>query len=241
MTQKRYKHIFFDLDNTLWDFTTNSYHALKIAFNEFKIERQYADYDYFYEVYTRNNKMLWRDYRLKKVVKKELIKLRFQNTFDELGIKRIDPRDFNEYYLNEMPKQKALIDGVPELLDYLKSKRYYLYIITNGFREVQHKKLKNSGLTEYFTRIYISEDIKIPKPGYEIFEYAVKSANARKNNSIMVGDDIESDIKGANNFGIDAVHFCREKSDRIKIQNYEFLSANMVYSIKSIGELKSFL
>ncbi len=223
--KKKYTHIFFDLDNTLWDFEKNSYLAMQEVFRSFNILPYRIDFDVFFQCYSKHNRFLWESYRNKKITKKELTKKRFQDTFDELGIKGIDAEEMNANYLREMPKQKKLFEGVPEVMDYLKKKNYQLFIITNGFKEVQHKKLVNSGIAKYFVKIFVSEDVKAPKPSTVIFEYAIKSSNARKSQSLMVGDDWETDIMGARKYGIDSAYLNnsgdREKTD-IGRQNLPF-------------------
>jgi len=203
---KKYTHIFFDLDNTLWDFGKNSRNAMHVTFHRLNLNGL-CDFDLFFETYTKHNHALWESYRKNEVGKKELTRLRFQNTFTELGMKALNPDEMNTLYLNEMPKQKILNDGVIEILNYLKKKRYQLNIITNGFKEVQREKIETSGLKPFFDKIFISEEIKSPKPEREIFEYSIKSANAKKSCSIMVGDDWEVDVLGAVNYGIDAIHY----------------------------------
>ena len=116
-----------------------------------------------------------------------------------------------------------------------------LFVITNGFKEVQKDKLNNSGLLHYFSRVFISEDIKAPKPNIEIFEYAIKSSNARKKNSLVVGDDWESDITGALNFGIDAVYFCPSDNCTVPSDNGRIYKRNMVYSINALSGLYNIL
>lgn len=210
--KKKYTHIFFDLDNTLWDFENNSRVAMRKTFNHFGIKETVDDFEAFFEVYLKNNKNLWMGYRKKLVKKKDLVKRRFQETFDELHIEGLKPDEVNDFYLNEMPNQNILLDNAIEVLSYLQVKGYKMYIITNGFKEVQHQKIKNSGLSTYFSKIFISEEIKTPKPGRAIFEYAIKSANAKKDKCIMIGDDWDVDIMGALSFGIDAVHINRKKN-----------------------------
>jgi putative hydrolase of the HAD superfamily len=203
---KKYTHIFFDLDNTLWDFETNSRNAMYFLFHQLNLNAV-CDFNLFFETYSKHNDALWESYRNKEVVKKELTRLRFQNTFNEIDINGVDADEMNTQYLKELPKQKILNDGVMEILNYLKSKRYHLNIITNGFKEVQHEKIETSGLKPFFDKIFISEEIKSPKPERGIFEYSIKSSNAKKINSIMIGDDWEVDVMGAVNYGIDAVHY----------------------------------
>ena len=204
--KKTYTHIFFDLDNTLWDFETNSRNAMQIIFQKLNLGHM-CDFNLFFETYTRHNDSLWLSYRNNGLIKKDLTRLRFQNTFDDLEIKGIVAEEMNELYLKEMPNQKILNDGVIEILNYLKKKRYQLNIITNGFSEVQRKKIETSGLNPFFDKIFISGEIKSPKPERGIFEYSIKSSNAKKMNSIMIGDDWDVDVLGAVNYGIDAVHY----------------------------------
>jgi putative hydrolase of the HAD superfamily len=239
--KKKYQYIFFDLDNTLWDFNENSYYAMQEAYFYFNISEQEVSYQTFHEVYIKFNHYFWQEYRNKTILKKDLIRLRFEKTFEELMIIEIDPLEMNNYYLSLMPNQKKLVDGTEHILDYLKSKGCSLYIITNGFREVQHKKMENSGLTQYFSKVFISEAVKSPKPSKEIFEYAIKSANAKKSSSIMVGDDLETDVDGALDFGMDAVHFCPFLPHKKENNFYENRNSRFLYRIKRLEELKKII
>lgn len=232
--KKKYKHIFFDLDNTLWDFKKNSRLAMFSTFSFFQIKQ--IQFGQFYEVYEKHNNQAWNDYREKKVSKKELIVSRFQKTFDELGINDIDPLLMNTHYLNEMPKQKELVEGALNLLEKLAAKGLKLYIITNGFKEVQHKKLESSGIKKYFKRIYISEEVKTPKPGKEIFEYAIKSSNAKKTQSLMVGDDYEVDVMGAIHFGIDAVYYSKQ-NEAVKQRDGKFC----IFQVNDLVQIEKLL
>ncbi|WP_319502029.1 YjjG family noncanonical pyrimidine nucleotidase [uncultured Draconibacterium sp.] len=215
--RKKYTHLFFDLDNTLWDFNTNSRYAMQETFRILQLEKSGVNFDAFFETYSKHNHDLWTAYRKKAIRKKELTRQRFQLTFDSFTINHLDALAMNDLYLQEMPKQSHLIDGAKEILDYAKLKGYRLFIITNGFKEVQHEKLKRAGLAAYFEKVFISEEIKMPKPSREIFEHAIKSSNAKKKNSLMIGDDWDVDICGATNFGIDAVYFNRLKQPLNKL------------------------
>ena len=237
---KKYTHIFFDLDNTLWDFETNSRNAMHFIFNQYKLDKV-CDFNLFFETYSRHNDALWESYRNKEVVKKELTRQRFQNTFTELGMNGVDANDMNNRYLAEMPNQKLLNEGVTKILSYLKKKRYHLNIITNGFKEVQRKKVETSGLKPFFDKIFISEEIKSPKPEHDIFEYSIKSSNAKKNNSIMVGDDWDVDVLGAVNYGIDAVHYQRSHQENLTDVSYLINSSCSVYKTGEMSHLCSIL
>lgn len=199
-----YKHLFFDLDNTIWDFDLNSYHALREVYDHYGLPQ--SEYETFNQLYNRNNDKLWDLYRKHEITKAELAASRFSLTFTELGITGIEGAEFNHRYLDRMPHQTRLCLGARELLDGL-APWFKMHIITNGFVEVQHKKLVNSDLAKYFTHVFISEELKSPKPAPEIYHHALKTANARKRESLMIGDSWEVDIIGAMNVGIDQIHF----------------------------------
>ena len=204
--QKKYSHIFFDIDNTLWDFKKNSRLAMQTTFNRLMTDSD-VSFDAFFTVFSKHNKLLWEGYHNRQITKNELTRKRFELTFEELSIEHTDSIKMNECYLAETPKQKHLNDGVVEILEYLKQKGYYLSIISNGFSDVQAQKLEVSGISGFFSSIFISEDVKTPKPGKKIFEIAIKSTNAKKSKSIMIGDDWELDILGAYNYGIDSIYY----------------------------------
>lgn len=239
--KKRYTHIFFDLDNTLWDFEKNSRVAMQSTFNHFIFDSFKIDFNTFLKVYSKHNDALWMNYRKKEMGKKELVRRRFQDTLSELKICGVDPEQMNIFYLNEMPKQKLLYPGVLEILEYLKNKHYQLFIITNGFTEVQHRKIESSGLKTFFKKVFTSEEVKTPKPGREIFEYAVKSVNAKKINSLMIGDDWEVDVRGAIDFGIDAVYFANKKNIEFEVLPGSIEANTKIFRIGSVNQLYSIL
>lgn len=236
---KKYTHLFFDLDNTLWDFQQNSKLSMEITFHSFGIGNQNIDFDEFYNVYSEINHLLWVAYRNKEISKKELTHKRFQLTFDQLEITGIDAEKMNSAYLTEMPKQKVLQPGTIDVLEYLKKGRYKLFIITNGFSEVQHKKLQSSGLAPYFEKVFISEELKCPKPGRLIFEHAIKSTNAKKSRSLMIGDDLDVDILGALKFGIDSVYYSVGNGDIVNFGSNKHKKT--LYCISCLLELKKIL
>ena len=232
---KKYETIFFDLDNTLWDFEKNSLEAMKLTCEKLNVCKGNNEFDRFYKVYLKHNENLWNDYRTKIITKKELVFKRFKLTFDELEILDPDPVLANEIYLSLMPYQTVLSKGVVDVLEYLKFKGYDLHIITNGFSEVQIKKLENSGIHGYFRKIFISEEILATKPENKIFEHALKSSNARKKKSLMIGDDWETDILGAVNFGMDAVHVSSENKSILSKKQY---AGQLIFQINELKEIK---
>lgn len=204
---KTYKHLFFDLDNTLWDFKANSREAFYGIFMAEGLLDRIPDFDRFLEVYEKHNEFLWLEYRKGKMKKDTMRTERMALTFREMGITDPDlPRIIGELYLQEAPKKSNVFPGVHETLHYL-SLRYKLYILTNGFAEVQVQKIDNSRLHPYFTKLFMAEMVGYQKPDKRFFEYAIKSVHAHKQECLMVGDDPEADIRGAYNAGIDQVYF----------------------------------
>ena len=207
VTQKKYTHLFFDLDNTIWDFDSNSFDALYVALNKIELLDKIGSYNDFYKIYSVVNEQLWASYREGKMTKSILRVQRFEESFEKNGTPLPGMgRIVNDAYLAEMPGMTKLVDGARELLDYLYG-NYEMAIITNGFKEVQYDKINQSGLAKYFKKLFISEEIGAQKPKKEIFEYAIKSMNARKKSSLMIGDSWEADIEGAMKFGIDQIYY----------------------------------
>lgn len=240
MNKKKYTHLFFDLDNTLWDFEENSRGAMKQTFSHFHLDA-HVRFDRFFDVYTHNNTQLWDDYRKGNLIQNELTRLRFLQTLSAFGIEGVCPDEMNAIYLARMAEQEQLVSGAREVLDYLKLKGYHLFIVTNGFSEVQHKKMDVTGLSHYFSRVFISEEVKAPKPSREIFDYAIMSANARKKSSLMIGDDLDVDVAGALHAGIDAVWYQPALQDHNRTAELKPKTGQSVYPIQSLKELKALL
>ena len=204
---KKYTHLFFDLDNTIWDFNSNSFEALYVALDKLQLLGLIGSYDVFFNIYSEVNERLWDLYRQGAMTKKVLSVQRFEESFEKNGTPLIiGGAVVNAAYLSEMPLQTKLVEGARKVLDYLHG-RYDVAIITNGFKEVQYDKIRKSELSKYFRKIFISEEIGAQKPGKQIFEYAIKSMNAPKKSTLMIGDSWDADILGAMNFGIDQVYF----------------------------------
>ncbi len=237
---KKYTHLFFDLDNTLWDFRLNSRQAIYETFLYFNLDGRGLDFDEFFNTYSAHNDRLWQQYRKKEIHKNELKRQRFQKTFDDLSIEGIDAVQMNDHYLGVMPLQTILIEGALDVLSVLKKRNYRLFIITNGFSEVQHKKMQNSGLASFFEKVFISEEVKTPKPGREIFDYAITSTNAKKTKSLMIGDDWEVDVMGAVNNGINAIYF-NPKFIKNYTKNGILGVDNGVFEINKLTELLNYL
>lgn len=197
--------IFFDLDHTLWDFERNSALTFQKIFHEAEIEVSLSK---FLEVYVPLNLAFWKLYRENKINKTELRYQRLKTTFDSIGYEINDEviDILSAAYITNLAAYNNLLPNTVEILNYLKPK-YKLHIITNGFEEVQTRKLVNSNISGYFNQIINSEMAGVKKPNPEIFELALQKANTRADRSLMVGDNIEADILGAKAVGFHALHF----------------------------------
>ena len=197
--------VFFDLDHTLWDFERNSAMAFSKVLSANDIAIRLED---FLEHYVPLNFLYWEKYRREEVTQNELRYGRLKDTFDLLGHKIGDEliNKLSNEYISHLPENNHLFDGAIEILDYLSAK-YRLHIITNGFHEVQFRKINNSSIGHYFQTVTNSEMAGVKKPNPLIFEFALNLANAKKENCIMIGDCIDADVGGALNFGIDAILF----------------------------------
>ncbi len=203
-----YKHLFFDLDHTIWDFDKNAeetLHELYHLYNLNHLGLQSADQ--FIEVYTHNNHQLWAQYHLGKISKEVLRETRFSKTFIDMGVSPDHiPDQFENDYVTICPTKMNLFPQAHETLSYLREK-YTLHLISNGFKESTEMKVSKTGLSDYFTTVVISEVVGYNKPDKAIFEYALNGADAGVSESLMIGDSIEADIRGAQAFGMKAIYF----------------------------------
>jgi len=228
MHRQNISDIFFDLDHTLWDFEKNSALTFQKIFTEVEIDVNLPE---FLEVYVPVNLAFWKLYREDKIKKPELRYQRLKTTFDAI---QYDIKDeviniLSTEYITNLAAFNNLLPNTVEILNYLKPK-YRLHIITNGFEEVQTRKLVNSNIFEYFDQVINSEMAGVKKPNPEIFELALKKANTAADKSLMVGDNIEADILGAKAVGFHALHInahndpkhehCAMIDDLREIKNY---------------------
>lgn len=221
--------VFFDLDHTLWDFEKNSALAFATVFETRKIA---IDMPHFLQYYVPINREYWERYRKDEITQKQLRYGRLKDAFDKIDYTISD--DMIELlaveYIHYLPKFNYLYEGTIELLDYLKPK-YNLHIITNGFAEIQGNKLDNSYITHYFKTVTNSDMAGVKKPNQKIFEFALNLAQAKKENSIMIGDCIEADVQGALDAGLDAVFF----------NEYNVPVKNAIKQVNHLLELKKIL
>ena len=224
------QHVFFDLDHTLWDFEKNSDLTFHKVFDKQQVQVNLQD---FLTVYKPLNREFWKLYREEKISKELLRYQRLKKAFDAINYSISDTLiDIIAIeYIEFLPHFNHLFEHTFEVLDYLKPK-YQLHIITNGFEEIQTKKMHSSNIHHYFDKIITSESVGVKKPNPKVFEHAIQVANARIENSIMIGDSVEADIEGALQVGMKAIH-CNFEGEEIKPTNFK--------SITSLLEIKQYL
>jgi putative hydrolase of the HAD superfamily len=230
----KYKHLFFDLDHTIWDFDANARATLEQLHIDLDlVSKGVHDFEKFHLNYLQHNEKLWARYRNGYIKQEELRLKRMWLTL--LDFKIADEalaRQLSELFLQLLPARTILFPDTTEVLTYLEEKGYQLHLITNGFEKTQYSKLKHSGLRHFFREIITSESSGSIKPQKEIFYYAMNKAGADVSESIMIGDSIEVDIMGAKNVGMDQVHV-----------NYNDSLQEIIptYTVKHLKELKEFL
>ncbi len=221
------KHIFFDLDRTLWDFDRNSEMALRQIFEAEKFFPQIESFERFHKVYIQQNAHLWKLYGKGKIKKEDLRYERFRATLNKFKIRDEQViRRIGDAYVTISPKQTRLFPNAIETLRELKKMGFNLHIITNGFQEVQHVKLENCGMYPFFDVIVCSEVIGKNKPDPAIFKYAMKEAAAAPVDSLMIGDDYHIDVAGALQVGMHAIHFNPEGRNRY---NYDWMISDLAH------------
>ncbi|MDC6366564.1 MULTISPECIES: YjjG family noncanonical pyrimidine nucleotidase [Flavobacteriaceae] len=228
MFKDQISDIFFDLDHTLWDFEKNSALTFQKIISKNQLDINVED---FLKVYTPINLEYWKLYRENQVSKSELRYQRLKRSFDAIG-SMVSDEQINvlaDEYIIYLSTFTNLISGAVEVLEYLNPK-YHLHIITNGFQEVQVKKLKGGNIHHYFNEIVDSETAGVKKPHPQIFEMALQLAKVNPKNALMVGDNLEADIIGAVSVGMNALHFNFHKES----EHGKCKMINNLFEIKSI-------
>jgi len=228
-----YDTIFLDLDHTLWDFNKNSQEALtEIAAKHQFLNKGIPSLEDFLKEYFIINELLWEEYRKNNISKETLRYDRFYQ-----ALKKFDIDDFElataigNDYVNSAPYKTNLFPHAIQVLNYLKGK-YNLHIITNGFEETQHLKLKNSKIDHYFDHVITSERSGFKKPDERMFHFSLQLTNAKPETSIMIGDSLEADVLGAKNVGMHQVYFNPE------LRRHD---EKLTYEVKGLKELMEIL
>lgn len=227
----KYKSLFIDLDDTLWDTCHNNKECLKEIYTDYHFNRYYFSFEAFYDEYMPNNNRLWEQYRNHEIDRHTLIVERFRYVLRPLGIGDVETvLKINRDFLQRTTTKTRLIPGAVELLKYLRPS-YRMFILSNGFREVQSQKIIHSGLASYFERMVLSEDANIQKPHKGIFDFALKNTNSRRVETLMIGDSWDADIVGARNAGIDQLWF---NPGNLPVRDF-----TPTYTVQSLYEIKN--
>ena len=208
----KYKDIFIDFDDTLYDTHGNAVIALSETFECFHLDRYFEDPQVFYDAYWTANIDLWTQYAKGEITRDYLIVERFRRPLsvgEGIEVTKELCLEMSDKFLDFCASKPGVIDGAHELMDFLKRKGYRMHMCSNGFHEVQYKKLDACGLRDYFDTIILSEDAGVNKPAKAYFDYALKVSGANRETTLMIGDNLQSDILGALNAGLDAMLFNR--------------------------------
>ncbi len=230
---RRYKNLFFDLDDTLWAFSLNARDTFEEMYHKYNYERYFDSFTHFYELYELRNVELWAEYGNGKVTKEELNRQRFLYPLDAVGARDEElSKAFADSFFAVIPTKEKLMPHARETLELLSS-HYNLYILSNGFQELQCRKMRSSGIDVYFKKVVLSDDIGVLKPWPEIFHFALSATQSELKDSLMIGDSWENDIQGAKGVGMHQIFYdVKRKSD---------LPFQPTYHIYDLRELASLL
>lgn len=228
-----YKNLFFDLDDTLWAFSLNARDTYEEMYRKYGYERFFDSFEHYYSLYTHRNLELWTEYANGEVTKEELNRQRYLYPLEMVGAGDAAlAKAYETDALSTIPTKSKLMPHAREVLDYL-SGRYNLYILSNGFQELQYHKMRSSGIDKYFKKIVLSDDIGILKPWPEIFYFALSATQSELHESLMIGDSWENDIAGAAGVGMHQVFY--------NVSGREVLPFQPTYQITDLKELMDLL
>ena len=239
-----YKDLFIDFDDTLYDTYGNAVIALRETFELFKLERYFDDPQTFYDAYWMTNIDLWTRYSKGEITRDYLIVERFRRPLCVSEKLKVESEksasafqafilDMSDRFLDFCSSKRGVVEGAHELMDYLRAKGYRMHMTSNGFHEVQYKKLAACGLRDYFDTIILSEDAGANKPSQQFFYYALRLSGAQKETTLMIGDNLQTDIMGALSVGIDALFFNRYPEHE--------KSQEATFTVTSLLEIKNIL
>lgn len=202
-----YKNLFFDLDDTLWAFSENAHDTFEEMYQKYQYERYFQSFNHFYTLYQQRNQELWVEYGKGQITKEELNRQRFLYPLEMVGITDAAlAHAFATDFFAAIPTKSKLMPHAKETLEYLSGK-YNLYILSNGFRELQCHKMHSAGIDIFFKKVVLSDDIGILKPWPEIFHFALSATQSEIHNSLMIGDSWENDMEGAAGVGMHQAYY----------------------------------
>ncbi len=229
----KYKSLFFDLDDTLWAFSDNARNTFEEVYHQHCFYYYFDSFEQFYSIYQKRNRELWIEYGEGKITKEQLNRQRFFFPLQSVGVKdETLAQRFSEDFFAIIPTKSGLMPHAKEVLEYLSS-RYRLYILSNGFRELQYRKMCAAGIESYFKKIVLSEDIGVMKPWAAIFNFALSATQSELSESLMIGDSWEADIAGAKGIGMHQVFY--------NVNGKTEFPFRATYQISDLKELMSFL
>lgn len=203
----QYKNLFFDLDDTLWAFSQNARDTFEEMYHKYEYDRYFRSFHHFYQLYEQRNVELWTEYANGQVTKDELNRQRFLYPLESVGVGDAAlTKAFSDDFFAVIPTKERLMPHAREVLEYLAPK-YNLYILSNGFQELQCHKMRSSGIDGYFSKVVLSDDIGVLKPWPEIFHFAMSATQSQLRESLMIGDSWENDIAGAHGVGMHQVFY----------------------------------
>ena len=204
----KYKNLFFDLDDTLWAFSENSRDTFREMYEKYGFDKHFDSFDHYFGLYESKNEELWDKYSRKEITRDELNDQRFLHPLRAVGVDNPGlAATYKNDYMQVVRTKSKLMPYVKEMLEYLRNKRYNMYIISNGFRELQARKMQASGIDGYFKKVILSEDIGVMKPYPEIFYFALSATQSELKESVMIGDNWNADITGAYEVGMDQIYY----------------------------------
>ena len=230
----KYRNLFFDLDDTIWAFSANARDTFEEMYHVHHLYNHFDSFEHFYSLYKKRNEELWAEYARGEVTKDELNRQRFLYPLAAVGYPDEElAKRYSTDFLNTIHTKSKLMPHAKEVLDYL-SPKYNLYILSNGFRELQSRKMQSAGVDKYFKKIILSEDLGVLKPSLQLFHFALSATQSELNQSLMIGDSWSADIVGAKGAGMDHVFYSGGNKE-------EELPFSPTYHIKSLKELKNIL
>ncbi|MEG2574070.1 MAG: YjjG family noncanonical pyrimidine nucleotidase [Bacteroides sp.] len=220
-----YKNLFIDLDDTLWAFSENACDTFREMYDKYHFERYFDSFEQFHAIYQKRNTELWMEYGNGDITKEELNSLRFAHPLQSVGVHdEVLAKTYSDDFFAVIPTKSKLLPYAKEALDYLSSK-YRLFILSNGFRELQSRKMRSAKIESYFDKVILSEDIQIHKPYPELFHFALSATQSTLRDSLMIGDSWEADIEGAKGVGMQQMYY-----NYVGKTNFPFLPT---YTIKT--------
>lgn len=229
----RYKQLFFDLDDTIWAFSQNARDTFEEVYFKFSLDRYFDSFHHFYTVYQKRNAELWVEYGNGEITKEELNRQRFFFPLQSVGVNdAVLAKRYSDDFFAIIPSKGLMMPHAKEVLEYLAPK-YRLHILSNGFRELQFRKMKSAGIDGYFEKVILSEDIGVMKPWPAIFNFALSATQSDLRESLMIGDSWDADITGANGIGMHHIFY--------NVTNRSEFPFRPTYQVKDLKELVELL